>query len=86
MRGPICDHHWSGHSITVSGEHYANSLPDELFDRVAKRGCDESLQKAQQQAAAPSRTASQSQIDADDGKSGIASGCNDVPANAQWER
>lgn len=28
---------WIGHSITVSGRHYANSIPDELFDKVAKR-------------------------------------------------
>jgi len=26
---------WIGHSITVSGRHYANAVPDELFDRVA---------------------------------------------------
>ncbi len=25
---------WIGHSITVSGKHYANNVPDELFDRV----------------------------------------------------
>jgi integrase len=27
---------WIGHSITVSGKHYANSVPDELFERVSK--------------------------------------------------
>lgn len=27
---------WIGHSITVSGRHYANAIPDELFDRVAE--------------------------------------------------
>ncbi len=26
---------WIGHSITVSGKHYANLVPDELFDKVA---------------------------------------------------
>ena len=26
---------WIGHSILVSGRHYANSVPDELFDRAA---------------------------------------------------
>jgi len=26
---------WIGHSITVSGRHYANAVPDELFDRAA---------------------------------------------------
>ena len=28
---------WIGHSILVSGRHYANSGPDELFDRAAAR-------------------------------------------------
>jgi integrase len=28
---------WIGHSITVSGRHYVNAIPDELFDRVAGR-------------------------------------------------
>jgi hypothetical protein len=26
---------WIGHSITVSDKHYANSVPDELFERAA---------------------------------------------------
>jgi hypothetical protein len=31
---------WIGHSISVSGRHYANSIPNELFDRASglKRG------------------------------------------------
>ena len=41
---------WIGHSITVSGKHYANSVPDELFDRAA--------QNAAQQDAVESRTTS----------------------------
>ena len=32
---------WIGHSITVSGRHYANSVPDELFERAAARPADE---------------------------------------------
>ncbi len=27
---------WIGHSITVSGRHYANAVPDELFERAAQ--------------------------------------------------
>jgi hypothetical protein len=27
---------WIGHSIAISGKHYANSVPDELFDRAAQ--------------------------------------------------
>jgi len=26
---------WMGHSMAVSGRHYANSVPDELFARIA---------------------------------------------------
>jgi len=29
---------WIGHSITVSGKHYANSVPDELFDKAVCTG------------------------------------------------
>ena len=41
---------WIGHSITVSGKHYANAVPDELFDKAA--------QNAAQQVPAESRTES----------------------------
>jgi len=27
---------WIGHSITVSGRHYVNAVPDELFDRASE--------------------------------------------------
>jgi hypothetical protein len=27
---------WIGHSITISGKHYAKAVPDELFERAAK--------------------------------------------------
>ena len=38
---------WIGHSITVSGKHYANMVPDELFERMAGDRCV--AQKAAQQ-------------------------------------
>ena len=38
---------WIGHSIAVSGKHYANMVPDELFERMARGGCV--AQKAAQQ-------------------------------------
>ena len=44
---------WIGHSITVSGKHYANAVPDELFDRAAgglARGHDSASTCAQRQA------------------------------------
>ncbi len=29
---------WIGHSITISGRHYANDVPDELFTKAANAG------------------------------------------------
>lgn len=39
---------WIGHSIHVSGRHYANAVPDEIFDRAAELMGDS--QSAQRQA------------------------------------
>jgi hypothetical protein len=39
---------WIGHSITVSGRHYVNAVPDELFD--AASGTDGTGAQAQRQA------------------------------------
>ncbi len=47
---------WIGHSILVSGRHYANSVPDELFDRAAGR---QAVQNPVQHAAAGGRTDAQ---------------------------
>jgi integrase len=48
---------WIGHSIVVSGRHYANDVPDELFDRAAAHVTPpvekQALQNALQHAAAP---------------------------------
>ena len=46
---------WIGHSITVSGRHYANSIPDELFDRASGR--KGGAQKGAQHRAESTRTA-----------------------------
>ena len=35
--------YWIGHSITVSGKHYANSVPNEMFDKAARYGSGEAL-------------------------------------------
>jgi integrase len=42
---------WIGHSITVSGKHYANSVPDELFVKAADIGSDQAAHNPAQQAA-----------------------------------
>jgi hypothetical protein len=44
---------WIGHSITVSGRHNANAVPDELFDKVAAH---QATQKAAQHPAESGRT------------------------------
>jgi integrase len=43
---------WIGHSLTVSGRHYANVVPDELFQRVS----GQAAQKAAQHPPEPPRT------------------------------
>ena len=53
---------WIGHSITVSGKHYANAVPDELLDRAAGLGEPQAVQNAVQHPSAPARTASQGSI------------------------
>ena len=49
---------WIGHSIIVSGRHYANAVPDELFDRAAGIA-PSAAQNAAQHPAASGRTESQ---------------------------
>ena len=41
---------WAGHSITVSGRHYTDGVPDELFDKVASGSNYQAAQKAAQKA------------------------------------
>lgn len=41
---------WIGHSITISGKHYANAVPDELFERAAKATPTKATPCAQRQA------------------------------------
>ena len=54
---------WIGHSIEVSGKHYANDVPDELFDRIANTGETEAVQNPVQQPAEPARKLSQTEND-----------------------
>ena len=41
---------WIGHSITISGKHYANAVPDELFERAAKTPATCAQRQAQRKA------------------------------------
>ena len=41
---------WMGHSITVSGRHCANDVPDELFDKAAELAAEEATEQAQRNA------------------------------------
>jgi len=54
---------WVGHSITVSGKHYANDVPEELFERAAAVGgsdvAEQAVQNPVQHPAATGRNASQ---------------------------
>ena len=49
---------WIGHSIAISGKHYANAVPDELFDRAASTGdpaSSDAQRQAQRKASEPPR-------------------------------
>lgn len=50
---------WIGHSITVSGRHDANDVPDELSDRASRWAEPEAVQRAVQHSAAQPRTVSE---------------------------
>ena len=54
---------WIGHSITVSGRHYANDVPDELFNQAVMLAGSQTISKAVhnpvQQPAEPGRNGSQ---------------------------
>jgi len=52
---------WIGHSITVSGKHYANSVPDELFEKATAQSQSQAAQNQAQQSAELARTPSQAQ-------------------------
>jgi integrase len=77
---------WIGHSITVSGKHYAHHVPDELLTRAS--GVVVAAQKAAQQPAGPPRSERQidraySPMNAEDalfnrGSQPVAAGCDDV--------
>lgn len=41
---------WIGHSITISGKHYANDVPEELFDRMVSMGDKAGASSAQRNA------------------------------------
>ena len=67
---------WIGHSITVSGKHYANNVPDELFDKAAARTPPEAAQNPAQQPAESPRQVPQSE-EAAQGPASISIGdCN----------
>lgn len=52
---------WIGHSITVSGRHYANAVPDELFERAAKLSASCAQRQAQEKASESARNERKSQ-------------------------
>ena len=54
---------WIGHSIEVSGKHYANHVPDELFDKASKTGETKAVQNVEQSASESARKHSQSEND-----------------------
>jgi hypothetical protein len=84
---------WIGHSITVSGKHYANAVPDELFDKASGTpdpGKQAAQNQAQHAAEAP-RTGSQEQGERDAQEANNPAGCGALRHDAiscddQWSR
>ena len=81
---------WIAHSITVSGRHYANAIPDELFARVAGH---QAAQVAAQQAAESGRTEPQTACSGNPPRSRNVATCQDLRRGAaacgtsgQWSR
>ena len=57
---------WIGHSITVSGRHYTDGVPDELFQQVAGASQCQAAQKAAQKTHATSGNAQKQKRAADE--------------------
>jgi len=43
---------WIGHSITISGKHYANAVPDELFEKAAHEAAQKNVVSGRKEAQA----------------------------------
>lgn len=81
---------WIGHSITVSGRHYANAIPDELFDRVAKGEAAQNAAQSGAESSVPEPTSGAS-VKATDARmsipvDGMRSGSNEPENKAKWSR
>lgn len=87
---------WIGHSITVSGRHYANHVPDEVFDMATTAGDDDANsahRHAQQKAHESTRKAEKQKKaagSADDLSSGDEKDLRDIPISPcqirRWSR
>ena len=51
---------WIGHSITVSGKHYTNAVPDELFDNAAQNQAQQLTEVSRNELHAQSATPKES--------------------------
>ena len=83
---------WIGHSITVSGRHYANAVPDELFEQAAAMP-GSAQQNAQQKAHENSGNGPKEKATTGAADDRNSSGCEDlrgssvrVAATKDWRR
>lgn len=79
---------WIGHSITVSGRHYANAVPDELFDAAAAVGPDDpnidqngAQRRAQRTRAVLGGNEQKAKTSAAEGSARISFGFHDLPTD-----
>ena len=76
---------WIGHSIAISGKHYANAVPDELFDRAATADgpAQTSAQRqAQRKASEPPRNEQKQENRAGQASSPKSARCEDLRPDA----
>ena len=87
---------WIGHSITISGRHYAKDVPDELFARAANargdcgNGAQRHAQQKTREAAGKERKQKKAAGDADDLHSGVFENLRDISVSPsrthKWSR
>jgi len=76
---------WIGHSIAISGKHYANAVPDELFDRAASTGESAptgAQRQAQRKASEPPRNEQKQDNRADRASAPKSAVCEDLRPDA----
>jgi hypothetical protein len=77
---------WIGHSITVSGRHYASMIPDDLFAKAADLDGAEAAQKAAQSVTESTCEDLKAEIGGEGQKQDNSAVCGDLHVTAELSR